>query len=534
MGLGATVPAEAAGRRRQVFAHGVASGDPHPRSVILWTRVTPTPASRPGSRKGPRVQVRWEVATDRRFRSVVRRGSITTGPSRDHTVKIEAGRLEPATDYFYRFTCRGVRSATGRTRTAPAPDARVRRLRWGVVSCANLQAGWFSPYRHLADRDDLDLVLHLGDYLYEYAPGEYGYGNDQTDIRSHVPAREMVSLADYRQRHAQYKTDRDLQRLHARYPFVVTWDDHETTNDAWRHGAENHQAGEGAFKRRKRRAHRAYDEWMPVRMGRTGSADLKDGRRLFRRLTFGRLAELTMLDLRSYRSLQSQTEVSDPARTITGQQQMDFLKASLDERRAQWKLVGNPVMITPVVFPPLPAELTAQVNDVTGILPDNGVPYNVDQWDGYTADRREVLEHIVDEGVKNTVFLCGDIHSSWANDVPLDAGTYPLELGRSVANELVCTSVTSNNLDDITGTPAGTSSRLVETAFKVSNRHVKYLDFDLHGYSVFEVTPGHAQMDYFVISDRADRRATSRLLTSCEIPTDTATVRPAAQPLRER
>ena len=535
--LGAAAPAGAAAPRRAsraMFAHGVASGDPHPRSVILWTRVTPTAASRPGSRKGPRVEVSWEVATDARFRDVVRRGRLTTGGFRDHTVKVEADRLDPATDYWYRFTCRGVRSPVGRTRTAPAPRARVRSLRWGVVSCSNLQAGWFSAYRHLADRDDLDLILHLGDYLYEYAPGEYGYGNAERDIRPHDPPREMVGLADYRRRHAQYKTDRDLQRLHARYPFVVTWDDHETTNDAWRHGAENHSADEGAFKRRKRRAHRAYDEWMPVRMGRTGSAGLKDGRRLFRRLAFGQLAELTMLDLRSYRSLQSRTAVSDPERTITGQQQMDFLKASLDERRAQWKLIGNPVMITPVVFPPLPADLTAQVNDVTGLLPEDGVPYNVDQWDGYTADRREVLRHIADESVRNTVFLCGDIHSSWANDVPLDAGAYPAEIGRSVATEFVCTSVTSNNLDDITGSPEGTTSRAVEQAFTTSNRHVKFLDFDLHGYSVLDVSPRRAQMDYFVISDRADRGATSRLLASWATDADTQAVRPAATPLRER
>ena len=534
LSLGPAAPAHAARSRRAMYAHGVASGDPHARSVILWTRVTPTAGSRPGSRKGPRVEVTWEVATDPRFRDVVRRGRTVTGAFRDHTVKVEADRLRPSSDYYYRFTCRGVRSPVGRTRTAPAPGALVGRLRWGVVSCSNLQAGWFSAYRHLADRDDLDLILHLGDYLYEYAPGEYGYGNAEIDIRPHDPPREMVSLADYRRRHAQYKTDGDLRRLHARYPFVVTWDDHETTNDAWRHGAENHTADEGAFKRRKRRAQRAYDEWMPVRMGRTGSAGLGDGRRLFRRLRFGQLAELTMLDLRSYRSLQSRTAVSDPDRTITGQQQMDFLKASLDERRAQWKLVGNPVMITPVVFPPLPAELTTRVNDVTGLLPDDGLPYNVDQWDGYTADRREVLQHIADEGVTNTVFLCGDIHSSWANDVPLDAGSYPLQIGRSVATEFVCTSVTSNNLDDITGSPEGTTSRAVEEGFKTSNRHVKFLDFDLHGYSVFEVTPRRAQMDYYVISDRADHGATTRLLTSWATDADTQAVRPAANPLRER
>ena len=176
---------------------------------------------------------------------MVREGSFATGPARDHTVKVDVTGLAPARWYYYRFRYDGVSSPVGRTRTAPARDAVVERLRFGVVSCANLQAGWFSAYRHLADRDDLDAVLHLGDYLYEYGPGEYGYGQSDQDIRPHDPAREMVRLEDYRRRHAQYKTDPDLQRLHAKYPFVVTWDDHEVANDQWKAGAENHDAERG-------------------------------------------------------------------------------------------------------------------------------------------------------------------------------------------------------------------------------------------------------------------------------------------------
>lgn len=495
--LPAALPAADAAARRRVFQHGVASGDPLPHAVLIWTRVTVA---------RPRVEVEWEVARDADFRRIVRRGTFVTGASRDHTVKLDVTGLEPATWYHYRFRCAGVTSRTGRTRTAPAEDALPRNLRFGVVSCANLQAGWFSAYRGLAAREDLHAVLHLGDYLYEYAPGEYGYGFDDVDIRSHVPAHEMVSLADYRQRHAQYKRDPDLQDLHARYPWIVTWDDHETTNDAYKDGAENHNPadGEGDYRQRRARAHRAYDEWMPVRMD--GTARLRDGHRLYRRLRFGQLAEISMLDLRTYRDAQAVApgpEVSDPERSITGRQQMAWLKDSLRRERAQWKVIGNPVMIAPVNFGGLPDALLDPINDVTGLLPRDGVPYNVDQWDGYTDDRREVFQHIRDHQVSDTLFVTGDIHSGWACELPYDASTYPV--GDSAGVEFVCSSVTSANLKDITGTPPRTTSIAVEQLILANNRHVKYLDFDSHGFSVLDLTPARAQMDWYVIGDRAEK-----------------------------
>ena len=211
-------PAAATSTNAGVFRHGIASGDPLPDAVLLWTRVTPTADSLPGSGAGPRVAVGWQVASDPGFRRVVAHGSTVTGPERDHTVKVDATGLVPATAYYYRFTLDRTTSPVGRTRTAPAPTASPDRLRFGVVSCSNWEAGYFSAYRHLAARDDLDAVLHLGDYVYEYGPGEYGYGKSDTDVRPHEPAHEMVGLADYRQRHAQYKTDPDLQALHAAVP----------------------------------------------------------------------------------------------------------------------------------------------------------------------------------------------------------------------------------------------------------------------------------------------------------------------------
>ena len=269
-----------AGPAHVVFQHGVASGDPRPRRVVLWTRVTPTRHATPGSGVGHAVDVRWEIALDERFRKVVRRGTERTSAARDHTVKVDATRLTPDTWYYFRFRVGHHVSPVGRTWTAPRASATPDNLRLGVVSCANLQAGFFSAYRHLAERDDLHAILHLGDYLYEYGPGEYGYGQQNLDVRAHEPAHEMVTLADYRQRHGQYKQDPDLQALHARYPFIVTWDDHEVTNDQWSGGAENHQAAEGDYAARRVQAHRAYDEWLPVRMD--GTARVGDGTGLFR------------------------------------------------------------------------------------------------------------------------------------------------------------------------------------------------------------------------------------------------------------
>ena len=298
-------------------------------------------------------------------------------------------------------------------------------------------------------------MLHLGDYIYEYGPGEYGYGQGDVDIRPHEPAHEILTLADYRQRHAQYKRDPDLQRLHAKYAFIATWDDHESANDAYKDGAENHTDGARAPGQARRAAsHQAYDEWMPVRM--SGTAALGDGDQLFRRLQFGDLAEISMLDLRSYRDKQLAAQV-DPDVRRPGphhhrSEQMDWLKGSLARPAAQWKLVGNPVMISPVTFAGVPRDLVKPVNDTVGLLPPEGVPYNVDQWDGYTDDRREVFEHLRDNGVTDTLFITGDIHSGWACDLPADKATYA-GTRNSVGVEFVATSVTSSNLKDITGTP---------------------------------------------------------------------------------
>jgi alkaline phosphatase D len=523
---GASGTSPAAAGTGSVFAHGVASGDPLPDGVLLWTRVTPTPQATPGSGVGPDAAVAWEVAADAGFRRVVRRGSARTGAARDHTLKVDVGGLAPATTYWYRFTSGGRTSPVGRTTTAPAPGADVARLRMAVVSCANLQAGWFSAYRHLAARRDLDLVVHLGDYLYEYAPGQY-QARDVV-VRPHDPPREIVDLTDYRRRHAQYKADPDLQALHAAAPWIVTWDDHESANDAWSGGAENHTEGavEGAWATRQAASQQAYAEWMPVRY--------EPGGHLYRRFTFGRLASLSMLDLRTYRDPQvsspADPALADESRTITGPEQLNFLLDGLADTAVQWKLVGNPVMIAPVRFPNTldTASLTGVAELIGQQTPAvTGVPYNVDQWDGYPADRGRVLGLLRDRGITDAVFLTGDIHSAWAAELPADALTYPAT-GDIVGVELVCTSVTSDNLDDLVGSPPGTTSRAVEAAIIAANPHVKHLDFDSHGFSVLEVTPAAAQMDWFVLADRTDRASAAVWSTSYTVPAGSRRIHRAA------
>ncbi|MCW2762760.1 MAG: Alkaline phosphatase [Marmoricola sp.] len=514
------------------FAHGVASGDPLPTSVVIWTRVTPDSTSTPGSGRGPDITVTWQVSATDTFASVLCSGKVNTGPARDHTIKVDVTGLQAARTYYYRFVYGRYLSGTGRTRTAPATTSSPANLRFGVVSCSNLQAGWFSSYRHLANRNDLHAILHLGDYIYEYGPGQYGYGQNDQDIRQHEPAHEILNLADYRRRHAQYKRDADLQRLHARYAFINTWDDHESANDAWKAGAENHNPGEGTWTARRAAGHKAYDEWMPVRMN--GTAQTGDGTQLYRRLQFGDLAEISMLDLRTYRDAQLAAQVdpaqADPARTITGRQQMDWLKASLTRQVAQWKLVGNPVMIAPVTFAGLPQNLVKPLNDTVGLLPPDGAPYNVDQWDGYTDDRREVFEHLRDNGVTDSLFITGDIHSGWACDLPADKATYT-GTRDSVGVEFVATSVTSGNLKDITGTPRRTTSIAVEETLKANNPHIKYLNFDDHGYSVLDITPKRAQMDWYIIGDRADKNTAATWSTSWATTAGSQTIRQVDGPV---
>ncbi|WP_245816219.1 alkaline phosphatase D family protein [Rhodococcus maanshanensis] len=513
------------------FAHGVASGDPLPDRVIIWTRVTPSADALPGSGVGETISLKWQMARDPAFAAVVRSGTVTVDADTDHTAKVDVTGLEPATAYHYRFTAHsgavaGQVSPVGRTLTAPANDADIQRLRFGVVSCSNWEAGYFSAYRHLAQREDLDAILHLGDYIYEYGRGEYGARNGS--VRPHEPAHEIVSLADYRIRHAQYKTDPDLMALHARIPFIATWDDHESADNAYKSGAENHNpATEGDWATRKANSTRAYFEWMPVRPTGGGTEVTT-----YRRFRFGNLAEISMLDLRTYRDEQTTAtagrEVDSPDRTITGRAQMDWLTKGIVSSPTRWKVVGNPVMIAPTLIPPLDPRTTKALTDLIG-LPQSGIPYGTDSWDGYAADRRRLYDAIATAGVDNTVFLTGDVHTSWACDLPVDAANYPG--GATIGTELVVPSVTSPNMDDSLGVPPRTASLAAEEAYKAVNRHIRYLDFDSHGYGVFEIATAGSQMDWYYISDPIDPRATVRHGASFRVADGAQRTLPVGTPL---
>ncbi|MBW5424136.1 alkaline phosphatase, partial [Streptomyces sp. BG9H] len=499
---------------------------PLPDGVLLWTRVTPTPDAIPGSGNGPDTEVRWEIAEDQGFSRIVSRGSTTARAASDHTVKADVRGLRPATTYYFRFSvgdASPVHSPVGRTRTTPAHDASAHGVRFGVVSCANWEAGYFSAYRHLAARTELDAVLHLGDYLYEYPSGEYPAAKHV--VRPHEPRHEIITLADYRTRHGVHKTDRDAQAMHATHPVIAIWDDHEFADNAWSGGAVNHTPeSEGTWAARMAAAKQAYFEWMPVRPSTEGT--------VYRRVRYGKLADLHLLDLRSFRSQQAGTgsgAVDDPERTLTGRAQLDWLKAGLASSDAAWKLVGTSVMISPVAFGALPAHLLKPLAELLG-LPKEGLAINVDQWDGYTDDRKELISHLRDNAIRDTVFLTGDIHMAWANDVPARAATYPLS--SSVATEFVVTSVTSDNIDDMLGVAPHTVSLAAAATLRAANRHVKWLDMDSHGYGVLDVTAERSQMDYYALSDPKSPGATSSWLRSYRTLSGSQKVERADAPVR--
>ncbi|WP_426705619.1 alkaline phosphatase D family protein [Corynebacterium auriscanis] len=502
-GAAAVAPA-----RHAVFQHGVASGDPLPNGVLLWTRVTSRPNDYAGRGRGVKTKLKWEVSPNRDFKTIATSGTVFATPATDMTVKPDATGLQPATSYYYRFIVvdgpyRGQISPIGRTRTAPAAGANISELRFALFSCANWEAGYFNAYRDMAKRTDLDFALHVGDYIYEYKRGEYN--GKRGAVRGHLPANEIVTLQDYRERYAQYRTDSALQAAHAACPWIVTWDDHEVANDTWAGGAENHTPGrEGSFTKRRDAAIQAYLEWLPIR-----ATPFSQGGHIYRNLSFGNLVELNMLDLRTYRNKQMSflkaKGIDQKNRTMLGSEQFKWLAGKLTTSQAKWNLIGNSVMISPVLIPPLDPKTTAAVTQLLG-LPEQGMPYNFDQWDGYAAERRRLIKLLTERKINNTVWLTGDIHSSWANDIPVEPGAYPRKGVAGV--EIVCTSVTSSNIDDILKLPEDNAlSHTAEEAFKGMNRHIKFLDYDSHGYTVVQVTPEFVHADWmFMHNDGIFRR----------------------------
>jgi len=510
--------AVAAAAHDGVFGFGVASGDPTATEVLLWTRVTPIPTALPGSGLGRPTNVHWEVSANPDFRSVLRRGKLRSDPTSDHTIKVVVSDLAPYTRYYYRFRALGQTSPVGRTQTSPDEAGVLHALRLAFVSCSNYTGGYFTAYRGLAARDDLDLVLHLGDYVYEYGNAEDRYGPaGLAGLRDHQPTTEMVSLQDYRLRHALYKSDPDLQVAHRRHPWVVIFDDHEITNDAYDTGAENHEQqddpdtsytgpgqapgvrAEGKFLRRRADAFRAYLEWMPIREPASYQPEPHTGTQFFRRFRFGDLAELSVVETRQNRSQQVPTTAGglpNPALAATDRQlpereQLAWLTGALAGPGPAWHLIGNQTVFTRVFSVPR-----------AGVVP--GQVFNADQWDGYQADQRTLLAAMGASGQSDPVVLTGDIHSSWANDLPTDYDRYRVDRSSSVGVEFVCPSVTSDGFKEVLGGSAA-AAQGATSAFQTANPWIRYLEGIGHGFAVIDVTPERVQTDFFFIRSNGDK-----------------------------
>jgi alkaline phosphatase D len=434
---GATGIRPAAAETAPPFLLGVASGDPLPDAVVLWTRLVRDPFDA-GSMPSHPVPVGWQVARDAGFRHVVRRGTALAQPALAHSAHVDVGGLEPAREYFYRFRYRRELSPVGRTRTAPARWAHPGRLRAGVVNCQDYQNGYWPAYRGLAE-EDLDVVFHLGDYIYEYDP------RSAFPDRLHTtPERpgidQLLTLSDYRNRHAQYRLDPALQAAHAAFPWIATWDDHETENNYANLIDEVDDTGAKLqpppeFARERAHAYQAYYEHMPIRPRYPlGSSSF----RIYRRFDFGSLARFSVLDTRQYRTDQPGGFPQDlgpvafgqgnTAGTLTGDEQQSWLEGGLTQSHAVWNVIAQQVMMSRLRFP-----------DPSGTIP--GLFANLDQWDGYAPQRARLLGLLDAARIANPIVLAGDIHSAWFSDLKLD---FDNPASKTVAVEFVATSISSD------------------------------------------------------------------------------------------
>jgi alkaline phosphatase D len=511
---GAGLPALAQATQTVAFQHGVASGDPRADGAVLWTRVTP---SDPSARA---VRVDWSVWRDGDASAAVAGGSVETGPERDFTVKIPVTGLQPGVEYRYAFTSGEMRSPQGLVRTLPVganPETVL-----AVVSCQLYPGGLFNAYDAISRLERLDAVVHLGDYIYEYGAeaGDYGMDHGVALNRAPLPAHEIVTLADYRQRHAQYKTDPDLQAAHARAAFICVWDDHEVANDTWTMGAENHTpATEGDFGARKAAALKAYFEWMPIREPEGGLTE----EAIYRSFDFGDLASLLMVETRLLARDQQLSYAADmpmtaagpdvaafearrnaPSRDLLGDRQRDWIKTTLQASKAAgrpWQVLGNQVVMARVQGPDisklasrleimalmarLKPEVRAQVQQAQQLF-SLGVPFNLDSWDGYPAGRERLYAAFAEAGVEPIV-LAGDSHAFWVNDLK-DAA------GRRAAVEFGTSSISSPSPGDhVPGVPLG-------AALNAANEEVVLCDQSAKGYVLLTLTPEQAKAELRTVS----------------------------------
>ena len=471
-----------------MFLHGVASGDPLADRVMLWTRVEcdePTP-------------VEWRLARDEKLRDPVCSGVVEATADADWTLHADATGLEPGTTYHYGFRALGVDSPIGRTRTLPDPTDH---LRIAMVSCAKFNAGFFNAYARIAERTDLDFLLHLGDYIYEASNTPPKSQTPGADIgRPFDPLHECVTLEDYRTRYRQYRRDADVQRLHAAHAVIATLDDHEFADGAWRDGAAEHRPEYPPWSQRRADAFRAREEWLPTRR-----VDSDDPERVWRRVPIGDLADLFLIDTRTRRDEPvPEPAMSDPARTALGPDQRAWLFSSLEASTARWRLLANPSVMSQTWHPDLPDAVREGLRKVKLIADDMQGP-DFDQWDGYPAERDALLEHILEHDMDNVVVLSGDVHVSLALELhrnPFDSTDHTL------AVEFVTPSLTSQNLDDKMGWPRrAAESQAVEAQAVEFLPHWQWVDLDSHGYVIVDVTPDQVTAEWWHLGTVLERSA---------------------------
>ena len=490
----------------------MASGDPEADGVVIWTRVTP--------RSDGAAPVRWRVATDAGFDDVVMGGEVDAVAEHDFTVKVAVRGLEPSTTYFYGFEAAGVRSPVGRTRTAPSGPTEGVRI--GVVSCASWTHGFFNAYGHLAERD-VDLVLHVGDYLYE------NMDRRRKLSRAHLPPHRLRTLADYRTRHAQYRSDPDLQRLHQQHPMVTVWDDHELAGNTWRDGALDHDPErDGPWPRRVEAAVKAYLEWLPVR-----TPDPARPHRIHRTVKLGDLVQLNVLDTRLAGRDRPAAGGKRPVGTVLvrdrrllGDDQWAWLREEL-RAPVRWRLLANQVMMAPLRLVQVPRPLRRVIPGLVG----GGAGVNTGQWDGYPQERQQLFDHLRREGIGNVVVLTGDLHSSWAAQLTADP-TDPNEA--PVGVEFVTPSVTSRSFGKALTPSVPGAAALLRWVIASQNRHLRYFDLEAHGYVVVDVRPERVQAEWWHVDTVAARARGEHLAASWTVADGDPHLSPAAHPLPPR
>ncbi len=486
---------------QRVFRHGVASGDPTDDSIILWTRVSVVTSRT--------VRVHWQLAEDPEMTQIVASGQTATDSSKDYTVKVDADGLPAGSTLFYQFRTLGTLSAVGRTRTLPSGPVDI--AKFAVVSCSNHPNGFFNVYREIAERSDLDAVVHLGDYIYEYGMDGYATAHAEALGRIPKPANELHSLQDYRQRHAQYKSDPDSQAMLASLPLIAVWDDHELANDSWHGGAEGHSQDEGSWATRHDAAIQAYFEWMPIRGRPRGRKT-----RIYREFRYGNLASLLMLDTRFHGrdpqpyvgenvTQESIAEaIDDPKRRMLGSAQERWLRKRLKRAAdTRWQLLGQQVLVSqmispdlePLVDPDKPSVISKERLDDIIERSKHNPPSVLDTWDGYPVAREDLYADL-GKYATNPVLLSGDLHTNLAAELIPENGDKP------VAVEFMTGAVSSPVMSDVL--PEREPNALRHSVLE-QNPWLKYLDIKHCGWLCLTLTEERCSGEWYLIDNVKSR-----------------------------